>query len=180
GGNFHGEPIAFAADFLGIALAELGSISERRVAVLIDPGFLTPNPGLQSGFMIPHVVMSALVSENKTLAHPASVDTIPTSAGQEDHVSMSCWAARKAKKIADNVEKILGVELLSGCQAIDLSANGNKPGKGTHAVHRYVRERLPFLNEDKYLSSQLEIAYKFMQEEVLVDVVEKAIGILEI
>ena len=180
GGNFHGEPVAFAMDFLGIAMAELGSIAERRVAVLIDPNFLTPDPGVHCGFMIPHVVTSALVSENKTLAHPASVDTIPTSGGQEDHVSMSCWAARKAKKIADNVEKILGVELLAGCQAVDLAGKGSKPGNGTGAVHRYVRERLPFLKEDKHLSSQLEIAYKFMQEEVLIDVAEKAAGVLEI
>lgn len=180
GGNFHGEPIAFAMDFLSIALAELGSMAERRVAVLIEPGFLTPDPGVQSGFMIPHVVMSALVSENKTLAHPASVDTIPTSAGQEDHVSMSCWGAMKAKKITNNVEKILGIELLAACQAIDFSTNGNKPGKGTHAVHQYLRQRLPFLNEDKYLSSQLDIAYKFMQEEVLIDVAEKTVGTLEI
>ncbi len=180
GGNFHGEPIALAMDTLTMAMAELGSISERRVAVLIDPNFLIPNPGVQSGFMIPHVVMSALVSENKTLSHPASVDTIPTSAGQEDHVSMSCWASLKAKKVVANIEKILGVELLAACQAIDLNANGNKPGKGTKAVHEYVRERLPFLKEDKHLSSQLEVAYKFVAEEILIDVAEKTVGNLEI
>lgn len=124
GGNFHGEPIALAMDALSIALADLGSISERRVAILIDPPqneiptqFLIPEPGINSGFMIPQYVMSALVSENKTLAHPAMVDSIPTSAGQEDHVSMSCWAARKAKQIADNVEKILGIELWAGLKS---------------------------------------------------------------
>lgn len=183
GGNFHGEPIALAMDTLGMALADLGSISERRVALLIDPPqneiptqFLIPEPGLHSGFMIPQYVMSALVSENKTLAHPAMVDSIPTSAGQEDHVSGSCWAARKAKMIANNVEKILGIELLAGAQAIDLSSKGKRPGKGAAAVHHYIRERLPQLKDDKPLSSQLEIAYKMVETGVPIAVAEKAVG----
>ncbi|MDO8526703.1 MAG: histidine ammonia-lyase [Deltaproteobacteria bacterium] len=180
GGNFHGEPIALAMDTLSLALAELGSISERRVAVLIDPIFLIQDAGLNSGFMIPQVVMSALVSENKTLAHPAIVDSIPTSGGQEDHVSMSTWAARKAKQIANNVGKILSIELLAACQAIDLNGQGKKPGKGVHALHQYVRERIPMLKEDRHLSAQLEVAYQLIETGIPVSIVEKSIGVLEI
>ncbi|MBI5299944.1 MAG: aromatic amino acid lyase, partial [Deltaproteobacteria bacterium] len=187
GGNFHGESIAMAMDFLSIALAELGSISERRVALLTDPiqneiptQFLIPEPGIHSGFMIPQVVMSALVSENKTLAHPASVDSIPTSAGQEDHISMSSWAARKAKQIANNVERILGIELLAGAQAIDSVSKGKKCGKGVSTLHHYIRKSLPVLKEDKHLSSQLQIAYNFVETGVIIDIVEKEIGSLDI
>lgn len=187
GGNFHGESIAMAMDFLSIALAELGSISERRVALLINPiqneiptQFLIPEPGIYSGFMIPQVVMSALVSENKTLAHPASVDSIPTSAGQEDHVSMSSWAARKAKQIANNVERILSIELLAGAQAIDFVSKGKKGGKGVSTLHHYIRKSLPVLKEDKYLNSQLQIAYNFVETGVIIDIVEKEIGPLDI
>lgn len=187
GGNFHGEPIALAMDTLSIALTDLGSISERRVALLIDPPqkeiptqFLIPEPGLHSGFMIPQYVMSALVSENKTLAHPAMVDSIPTSAGQEDHVSMSAWAARKANQIVANVEKILGIELLAGCQAIDFSSQGKRAGKGVQAIHHYIRERLPMLKEDKPLGNQLLLAQKLVAEGIPITVVEEAVGNLEL
>lgn len=187
GGNFHGEPIALVMDTLSIALADLASIAERRVALLLDPPqneipvkFLIENPGLNSGFMIPQYVMSALVSENKTLAHPAMVDSIPTSAGQEDHVSMSCWGARKAKKIADNLEKCLGVELLAAAQAIDLGSGGVKPGRGVAAIHAYLRERLPVLKEDRHLAAQLEIAYALVGGTPLITVAENCVGELEL
>ncbi len=124
GGNFHAEPVAFAADLLAIATAEIASLSERRIALMTDPNlsglpaFLAREPGLQSGFMIAQVTAAALVSENKTLAHPASVDSIPTSAGQEDHVSMATWAARKAGRIARNTTAVVAIELLAGARAL--------------------------------------------------------------
>lgn len=187
GGNFHGEPIALAMDTLAIALTDLSSITERRVALLIDPPqneiptkFLIPDPGLNSGFMIPQYVMSALVSENKTLSHPAMVDSIPTSAGQEDHVSMSPWAARKAKQIANNLEKILGIEMLAAAQAIDLSSGGKKPGEGVYALHSYLRERIPMLKRDKELSAQLELAYAMVESDIPITVTEEVIGPLEV
>uniref|UniRef100_UPI00286C5F5F aromatic amino acid lyase n=1 Tax=Armatimonas sp. TaxID=1872638 RepID=UPI00286C5F5F len=125
GGNFHAEPVAIAADVLAIATAEVGSISERRIALLIDsslsglPAFLVSEPGINSGFMIAHVTAAALASENKSLAHPASVDSLPTSANQEDHVSMATFAARKLVEIAENVRKIVAIELLAAAQGIE-------------------------------------------------------------
>ncbi|MBT3181819.1 MAG: histidine ammonia-lyase [Deltaproteobacteria bacterium] len=156
GGNFHGEPLAFAMDMLAIAAAELGSISERRVAVLTTPiageiptKSLVPNPGLSSGLMTPHVTMSALVSENKVLAHPSSVDSIPTFGGQEDHVSMGTIGARKALQIIENVEIILAIELFAACQAIDLQNKHGKPGLGTSAVFELVRKVVDKIDEDR-------------------------------
>ena len=157
GGNFHGEPIALAMDFLGIAVAELGSISERRVARLVDahanegalPPFLTPSSGLHSGFMLAQYVAAALVSENKVLAHPASVDSIPTS-GMEDHVSMGTIAARQAREILGNVMDVLSIELMAGAQGIDLRLlqTRARPGKGTALAHQTVRKGVPFLEAD--------------------------------
>ena len=139
GGNFHGQPMALSFDFLGIALSELANVSERRLERLVNPalsklpGFLSENGGLNSGFMIVQYSAAALVSENKILAHPASVDSIPSSANQEDHVSMGTIAARKAREILENTRKVLAMELFAACQAIDL--RGKKVlGKGTEIV----------------------------------------------
>src|SRR3546814_5142782 len=128
GGNFHAQPVAFAADMLTMAMCEVGSISERRTAVLVDPKmsglppFLVEDSGVNSGFMIAQVTAAALVSENKSLAHPASVDTIPTSANQEDHVSMATHGARTARTVTGNAAGVIGVELLAACPGIDLHA----------------------------------------------------------
>jgi histidine ammonia-lyase len=125
GGNFHAEPVAFAADTLALAIAEIGAIAERRIALLIDsslsslPPFLVDNPGLNSGFMIAHVTAAALASENKSLAHPASVDSLPTSANQEDHVSMATFAGRRLAEMADNTGTILAIEWLAAAQGVD-------------------------------------------------------------
>jgi histidine ammonia-lyase len=127
GGNFHAEPVALAADALAVAIAEIGAITERRIAMLVDtavsrlPPFLTPEPGLNSGFMIVHVTAAALASENKSLAHPASVDSLPTSANQEDHVSMATFAARRLGAMLKNTAHIVAIELLAAAQGIEFS-----------------------------------------------------------
>ena len=163
GGNFHAEPVAFAADMLAMALCEVGSISERRLAVLVDPhmsglpAFLTPDGGANSGFMIPQVTAAALVSENKTLAHPASVDSIPTSAGQEDHVSMATHGARKAGMIARNVASVIGIELLGSVQAIEF----HRPLKTTdqlETVIAHIRSLVPRLEQDRYMADDMAVA----------------------
>ncbi|HHY99521.1 MAG TPA: histidine ammonia-lyase [Tissierellia bacterium] len=156
GGNFHGQPMAIAFDFLGIALAELANISERRIERLVNPAlsglpaFLVEHGGLNSGFMIVQYSAAALVSENKILSHPASVDSIPSSANQEDHVSMGTIAARKAKEIMENVRRVLAMEILCACQGIDL--RGNKGlGAGTKIVYEEVRKVIPMLTKDRPL-----------------------------
>jgi len=156
GGNFHGQPMALAFDFLGIALAELANISERRIERLVNPAlsglpaFLVEHGGLNSGFMIVQYSAAALVSENKILAHPASVDSIPSSANQEDHVSMGTIGARKAKEIMENVRRVLAMEILCACQGIDL--RGNKGlGAGTNIVYEEVRKIVPMLTKDRPL-----------------------------
>jgi histidine ammonia-lyase len=160
GGNFHAEPVAFAADIISMALCEVGSISERRIAVLIDPKmsglppFLTGDSGVNSGLMIPQVTAAALVSENKALAHPASVDTIPTSAGQEDHVSMAPIAGRKAAQIARNAAGVIAIELIAGAQGIDCHAPLKTSAK-LQAVHAKVREHSPHLVSDRYWSDEM-------------------------
>lgn len=160
GGNFHGQPLALALDVVGIALAQLGNISERRTERLINPSlsdlppFLTRQPGLHSGFMMAQVTAAALASENKGLAHPASVDSIPTS-GNEDFVPMSMGAALKAGRIADNVRTILGVELLCACQGIDLLAP-LKTGRLAAQAHAAVRSVVPVLEADRVLSPDIE------------------------
>lgn len=163
GGNFHGEPVAFACDVLAIGMTELGNISERRVEQMTNPKngelpfkFLTANPGLNSGFMIPHVVSGALASENKTLSHPASVDTVPSSGGQEDHVSMGPWAARKLHMVLDNLEKILAIELLSAAQAVDLHEEKHPQAAGTGAVYSLIREKIPFMATDRFVGADIE------------------------
>jgi histidine ammonia-lyase len=160
GGNFHAQPVAFAADIISMALCEVGSLSERRIGVLIDPKmsglppFLTEDSGVNSGLMIPQVTAAALVSENKTLAFPASVDTIPTSAGQEDHVSMAPIAGRKAQQIARNVAGVIAVELIAGAQGIDCHAP-LKTSAGLQAVHSKVRKHSPHLVSDRYWADEM-------------------------
>ncbi len=183
-GNFHGQPLAFALDALAMAVAELANISERRVERLVNPSlseglppFLVEEGGLNSGFMIPQYVAAALVSENKVLAHPASVDSIPTSAGQEDHVSMGNAAGLKALRVLDNAEHALAIELLAGAQAIEFLAP-LKPGAGVQAVHDVVRSLSPRLTEDRSLSADIErVAESIRAGDVLV-AAEAEIGAL--
>lgn len=166
-GNFHGEPVAFALDFLGIALASTASISECRIAKLINPAmsdlpaFLTPKGGLNSGHMIVQVAAASLVSENKVLAHPASVDSIPTSAEKEDHVSMGTIAARKANQILQNAQNVIAMELLSASQAIDL-LRPLKSSATIEAVHQHIRKFVPFALEDRIFSQDIEAIKNLM------------------
>ncbi|HWW58169.1 MAG TPA: histidine ammonia-lyase [Sphingopyxis sp.] len=163
GGNFHAEPVAFAADMIAIALCEIGSISERRIAMLVDPAlsglpaFLTPRPGLNSGFMIPQVTAAALVSENKQRAYPASVDSIPTSANQEDHVSMAAHGARRLLDMADNASAVIGIELLAACQGIDFHAP-LKSSDALEAAHQHLRAEVPTLENDRHFHPDMEAA----------------------
>src|ERR1700759_2939163 len=151
GGNFHAEPVAFAADMIALAVCEVGSLAERRVAMLVDPAlsglpaFLTPKPGLNSGFMIPQVTAAALVSENKQRAYPASVDSIPTSANQEDHVSMAAHGSRRLLKMASNAQAVIGIELLAAAQGCDFHAPlaSSEP---LEALRRRVRSEVPHLD----------------------------------
>jgi histidine ammonia-lyase len=160
GGNFHAQPVAFAADILTLALCEVGSISERRVSVLVDPkmsglpAFLTPDSGLNSGLMIPQVTAAALVSENKALAYPASVDSIPTSAGQEDHVSMAPIAARKAVQVARNAAGVVAVELMAAAEGIDYHAPLRTSPK-LRKVHACVRSHSPQFTADRYWADEM-------------------------
>jgi histidine ammonia-lyase len=160
GGNFHAEPVAFAADNLALAVAEIGALSERRIALLIDatlsglPPFLVRDGGVNSGFMIAHVTAAALASENKLLAHPASVDSLPTSANQEDHVSMATFAARKLSDLAANTAAILGIELLAAAQGVDLRAPILTSVK-LQAVMQEIRARVPHYDIDRYLAPDI-------------------------
>ena len=163
GGNFHAEPVAFAADTLALAIAEIGAIGERRIALLIDsslsglPPFLVDNPGLNSGFMIAHVTAAALASENKSLAHPASVDSLPTSANQEDHVSMATFAARRLQPMIANVAHILGIELLAAAQGVDfLRPLASSPV--LEQVHALLRAQCPAMMRDRYLAPDIATA----------------------
>ena len=160
GGNFHAQPVAFAADIISMALCEVGSISERRVSVLVDPkmsglpAFLTPDSGVNSGLMIPQVTAAALVSENKSLAFPVSVDSIPTSAGQEDHVSMAPIAARKAAQIARNAAGVIAVELMAAAEGIDYHAP-LKTSPKLRSIHAAVRNRSPHFTADRYWADEM-------------------------
>ncbi|MGQ5524382.1 histidine ammonia-lyase [Chitinimonas sp. PSY-7] len=162
GGNFHAEPVAFAADNLAIALAEIGALAERRIALLVDaslsglPPFLVRDGGVNSGFMIAHVTAAALASENKTLSHPASVDSLPTSANQEDHVSMATFAARKLGEIVDNVANILGIELLAAAQGVDLRAPHQTSSRLTPAM-RLIREHVKHYDADRYFAPDIAV-----------------------
>jgi histidine ammonia-lyase len=163
GGNFHAEPVALAADAMANAIAEVGAIAERRIAMLIDSGvsrlppFLTPNAGLNSGFMIAHVTAASLASENKSLAHPASVDSLPTSANQEDHVSMATFAARRLQPMIDNVAHILGIELLAAAQGVDF-LRPLQSSAALEQVHGLLRAQCPTMMQDRYLAPDIEAA----------------------
>jgi histidine ammonia-lyase len=168
GGNFHAEPVAFAADNLALAIAEIGALSERRIALLIDttlsglPPFLVENGGVNSGFMVAQVTAAALVSENKMFAHPASVDSLPTSANQEDHVSMATHAARRLSDMADNSAAVVAIELLAAAQGIDLRAP-LLTSPALRGVHRRVREVAPFYAHDRYFAPDIEAARKLVE-----------------
>jgi histidine ammonia-lyase len=182
GGNFHGEPVALVMDYLSIALAELGSISERRVYNLLDgveglPLFLTEHHGLCSGFMLAQYTAAALVSENKTLAVPASVDSIPTSAGQEDHVSMGTIAARQCAASVANVENVIAIELLCAAQALDFRKPLD-PGAGTAAAHRCVREHVAHLDRDRELAPDIARVRDLVRSGELLRTVERVVGAL--
>jgi histidine ammonia-lyase len=180
-GNFHGQPVSQALDFLGIALATLANISERRIENMVNPdlsglpAFLAPHPGLESGFMIPQVVAASLVSENKSLAHPASVDSIPTSANREDHVSMGVTAARHCRAIARNTAKVLGIELICGAQGLSFDRK-LRAGQGVEAAYAAVRERVPPLTGDRYLAPDLLAAEELVVSGRMVEAAEAAVG----
>jgi histidine ammonia-lyase len=181
-GNFHGQPLAFALDALAMACSEAASISERRVERLVNPNlsdglpaFLTVDGGLNSGFMIPQYVAASLVSENKSLCHPASVDSIPTSAGQEDHVSMGNAAALKAWRVLANAECALAIELLAGAQAVEFLAP-LEPGHGVRATHDFVRTLSPRLRDDRPLSGDIEALAESIRDGALLAAVEAEVG----
>jgi histidine ammonia-lyase len=176
GGNFHAEPVAFAADMIALALCEIGSLAERRIAMLVDPSlsglpaFLTPKAGLNSGFMIPQVTAAALVSENKQRAYPASVDSIPTSANQEDHVSMACHGARRLLAMAENAANVIAIELLVAAQGCDF----HMPMRSSEALERVralVRARVPPLENDRYLAPDIAAAAELVTSGALAETV---------
>ena len=181
GGNFHAQPIALAADLLAIAVTDLASISERRTENLVNPdlsglpGFLTPHPGLNSGMMIVQVLAAALVSENKPLSHPASVDSIPTSANREDHVSMATGAARKARTIVTNATRVLACELLCGAQGLEFR-EGLRPGRGIEAAYNHIREHVRPLGRDRTLHRDLEAVERLIRSGSLLAAVERVSG----
>jgi histidine ammonia-lyase len=180
-GQFHGQPLSMIADYLALSLCTIGNISERRVEQLVNPdlsglpAFLTPKPGLNSGFMIAQVTAAALVSENKGLAHPASVDTVPTSANQEDHVSMGMGAARRVHQILDNIEAVLGIELLCAAQGREFNTK-DQAGRGAEAVYKSVRKVVKPLGDDRYMHPDLVAATELVASGALVAAVEKATG----
>ncbi|UCH09472.1 MAG: histidine ammonia-lyase, partial [Fidelibacterota bacterium] len=178
-GHFHGEAVALGCDLAALAAAEMGNISERRLFALLSgnvglPAFLVSQPGLNSGFMMLQVTSAALASENKTLAHPASVDTIPTSADQEDHVSMSAWAGRKLLQVVDNLEHILALEYLAACQAIDFH-QGLKAGEAAMAAYQLLREHVPFIDEDRSLAPYIAHTRQLISSGAVVETVEKVV-----
>lgn len=172
GGNFHAEPVAMAADTLALSIAEIGALSERRISLLIDPHFshlppfLVNNAGVNSGFMMAQVTAAALASENKSLAHPASVDSLPTSANQEDHVSMATFAARRLSPMAENTSGIVAIELLAACQGIDF----RRPLKTSpilEKVFKHVRDEVPYYDKDRYFAPDIAAAKNIVQSGVL-------------
>jgi histidine ammonia-lyase len=176
GGNFHAEPVAFAADTIALAICEVGSLAERRIAHLVDPAlsglpaFLTPKPGLNSGFMIPQVTAAALAAENKTRAYPATVDSIPTSANQEDHVSMAAHGARRLAPMAENALAIIGVELIAAAQACDFRAPllSSAP---LEALRALVRREVSHLEDDRYFHPDIAAAIKLVSDGAVIDAV---------
>jgi len=185
GGNFHAEPVAFAADMLAMAICEIGSISERRTAMLVDPAlsglpaFLTPRPGLNSGFMIPQVTAAALVSENKQRAYPASVDSIPTSANQEDHVSMAAHGARRLLAMAENAAQVVAIEVLAAAQGCDFHG-GLSSSPDLEAVRALVREAVPHLEDDRFFAPDMAAAAHLVKSGALVRAVDRDLpGVVE-
>ncbi|KDE70356.1 histidine ammonia-lyase [Fusobacterium necrophorum DAB] len=185
GGNFHGQPIAIAMDTLGILVSEIANISERRIEKMVNPAlshglpaFLIKNGGINDGFMIPQYVAAALVSENKVLAHPASVDSIPTSANQEDHVSMGTIGARKARTIIDHAQHVLSIEYFCAAQAVDLG-NNEKLGKGTEEAYKVIREKIPFIENDVIFYPFMDISFEIVKSAALLERVEKITGHLK-
>lgn len=184
-GNFHGAPVGYALDFLSIAVADLASISERRIDRMCDvgrsqglPPFLADDPGVDSGHMIAHYTAAGIVSELKRLAAPASVDSIPSSAMQEDHVSMGWAAARKLRRAVDGLARVLAIEVLTGCRALDLreQMSGNSPARGTDAVRSAVREVVPGPGADRYMAPEIEDALDLVMGFTLIDAAERAVG----
>ncbi|ACB86368.1 histidine ammonia-lyase [Natranaerobius thermophilus] len=185
GGNFHGQPLALPMDYMSMAIAELANVAERRIERLVNPNlnfglppFLIKDGGVSSGFMIAQYTAASLVSENKSLAHPASVDSIPSSANQEDHVSMGTIGARKALSILENTEKVLAIELLCASQALDYR-QPRQSGSGTRKAYELVREQVPHLAEDRELASDIETVEQLIVEGRLVSELEKTIGELK-
>jgi histidine ammonia-lyase len=182
GGNFHGQPLALAMDFFGIAAAEFANISERRQSRMVDsnlsglPPFLIEGSGLNSGFMIPQYTSASLVSENKVLAHPSSVDSIPTSADQEDHVSMGGYAARKAVNILNNVQKVIAIEMLLAAQGLDFTLRLLKPGEGVFAAYKCFRASVPYIERDEYLHPLIIRSLEAIKSGELIKAVENEIG----
>jgi histidine ammonia-lyase len=183
-GNFHGQPLAFALDALAMAVAELADIAERRVERLVNPSlsgglpaFLTGDGGLNSGFMIPQYVAASLVSENKVLSHPASVDSIPTSAGQEDHVSMGNASGLKGWQVLANAERVVAIELLAGAQAVEFLAP-LQPGAGVRATREFVRSLSPRLRDDRPLAPDIEAVAAAIGDGSVVEAVEAEVGVL--
>ena len=188
GGNFHGEPIAIAMDYLALALTELGNISERRLTRLTDecsnqetlPAFLVQHGGLNSGFMLTQYTAAALASENKVLVHPASADTIPSSANVEDHVSMGPISARQARQIAHNMERILALELFAAAQGIDFRRQALGPdarlGRGTARVYELIRKHVPFIEEDAVMYPHVEAVRRLVASGAVVAASEAGLG----
>lgn len=182
GGNFHGQPVAIALDTAAMAVAALANVSERRIEQLVNPAmssglppFLAPRTGLDSGFMMAQVTAAALVSENKVLAHPSSVDSIPSSAGKEDHVSMGSISSRKLAKIVENVRHVLAIEAMVASQGLDLRAPLT-PARGVAAAHRAVRERIPRLVEDRPLYRDIEACAALIADGAMLRAAEAAVG----
>lgn len=180
GGNFHGQPLALAFDYLGCALAEIGSISERRLEQLLNPAlsglpaFLAQHGGVNSGYMLTHYTAAALVSENKVFASPASVDSIPTSANQEDHVSMGGNAVRKSLAILENSFRVLGMEYLCAAQGIDLNTFQGSLGRGTEQAYRYIRDSVPRLKEDRILYPEMNESYHLLSSGEMLEALHEA------
>jgi histidine ammonia-lyase len=172
GGNFHGQPLALAMDYAAIAIAELASISERRTYLLLEghdglPELLMKETGINSGFMMPQYTAAALVSENKVLCHPASVDSIPSSLGQEDHVSMGSISAVKLLQVFKNVQYVLAIELMTAAQALDFR-KPLKPGRGVDQAHRYVRSIIPHVEQDVVYNDYLSLCHNMVTSRELI------------
>ncbi|OLD67168.1 MAG: histidine ammonia-lyase, partial [Ignavibacteria bacterium 13_1_40CM_2_61_4] len=191
GGNFHGQPLALALDFLAIALAELANISERRIERMVNgslsglPRFLTENGGLNSGMMVAQYTAASMVSENKVLAHPASVDSIPTSANQEDHNSMGSISALKAWQVLRNTQTVLAIEFMVAAQGIDFSRVHPKTrksmaaGRGVQGAHRIIRTHIKHLDRDRVLYDDIQTSLRLVRDGSIIRGVEKAVGVLQ-